>query len=122
MTQEERDNLLLEMQKDNKKRDELLLGMQNNLLEMQDKLEVIHANIGSLDERFGVLENKVDDLSGSVILMEKEHGDKIQLLLDIASDPYKDYNIIKERVDSHKSRLYEHDIRIRVLESKVGNS
>lgn len=147
MTQEKMGEILLEMKEKSVKTDELLLELKAKLdnhdkllsdmkakldnhdellLEMRSDIKNTNARIdgleNSMNARFEETNKELRRLSGSVARMEIEHGEKIQALFDIATVPLEKVYSMKDDVESHGKLLYEHDIKIRTLESKVNNS
>lgn len=115
MTEKERDNLLLELKADVKRHDAKFEEMNETLINLQ-------ANVGTLNSEVADIKKEIRELSGSVARMEKVFGERIQAVLDVVMDPINKVYSIRDEVDAHEDRLFEHDIRIRALESKVSNS
>ncbi len=115
MTQEERDNLLLDMK-------EQLGNLEETVNTKISGLEdTMISRFKNIDERFEKVDQELRRLSQRIAVMEIEHGTKIQLLLETVSDPLNRIISIMDKVDSHDDSLYKHDIRIATLESKVNN-
>lgn len=93
--------------------------MEVRLEAMEDSLELMKASLGSMESQFVDIKKELRSLSARVTSMEKVHGEKLQAIFDIIKDPLEKAYAVREDVDSHENRLDEHDIRIRVLESKV---
>lgn len=137
MTEQERDELLLSlksdmqalrdevqgkqetMQNDLEKMQSKQETMQSNLETMQTNLEVMQASLGSMESQFSDIKKELRSISGSIASMEVLHGEKIQAIFDIIKEPLDKAYAVRAEVDSHENRLDEHDVRIRVLESKV---
>ena len=140
LTEEQRDNLLLKMDERLSKHDEMFIkisedmnsmkedmdnmkadikGIHENIDDMKEDIENIQANIGSLDKKTDKLQKEVRRMSGSIAVIENDHGGKIQMLLETTTQKTMDNTELNQMLDSHEKELYEHDIRIRVLESKA---
>ena len=119
MTQEERDNILLEL----KAGQEKLFEGYDELKEGQEKLfkgyEELKEGQKSLKDEVKNLKTTVDRIDQTVMRIEVEHGEKLQILFD--ADLYK-----REKFDSqghtlerHERILDKHSDEIYLLKSKV---
>ena len=133
MTQEERDNILLELKAGQEKLfkgyDELKEGQEklfkgyDELKAGQEKLfegyEELKEGQKSLKDEVKELKRTVDRIDQTVMRIEVEHGEKLQILFD--ADLYK-----REKFDSqghtlerHERILDKHSDEIYLLKSKV---
>lgn len=98
MTQEERDNLLLDLKKG---QEELFKG-QNELFKGQKELK-----------------EEVGKLSKTVAKIEVEHGQKLEMLFDAVTMHSEKFDSTEKRLNSHEDRLDRQDDKIFYLNSKV---
>jgi len=133
MTEKQRDNLLLDlknymndmkadmnsmkadmnsmkadmnsMKADNKKRDSILLSLKNDMNDVKADINSMKADISHI--------------SGRVAVIEHEHGEKIQALLDGEVAILDKLDLFEKRFESDEQDIENHSIRIRNLESKV---
>lgn len=98
MTQEERDQILMDLK-----------AGQENLSKGQEELFR------------GQEEMKIDlrNLSQTVAKIEVEHGEKIQILLDVVTSHSKKFDSIDERLESIETKIDRHSDEIYCLNSKV---
>ena len=105
MTQEERDNLLLDLKRGQEERDILLLDLKNG----QDKLFKGQEEI----------KKDLRSLSQTVAKMEVQHGDKLEIILDVVTSYPEKFDSIENRFDKHENRLDKHADKLYYLNSKV---
>ena len=86
--------------------------------EIIETQEIMQANIGMLNTQVGEVKKELKILSGRVAVIEVEQGEKIQALFNVITNPSQKVYSVREEIDLHEDRLDEHDVRIRVLESK----
>lgn len=98
MTQEERDQVLLDL----KKGQEKLLG-----------------RVGNLEDGLKNTNQELERLSQSVAKIEVDHGEKIQILLDVVTSHSKRFDSIDERLESIETKVDRHSDEIYYLNSKV---
>lgn len=112
MTQEERDQILMDL----KTGQEHLSKGQEELFKGQEEL------FRGQEELFkGQEEMKSDlrNLSQTVAKIEVEHGQKIQILLDVVTSHSKKFDSIDERLESIEAKIDRHSDEIYCLNSKV---
>lgn len=105
MTQEERDQILLDL----KNRQKELTKGQEELLGRAENLEY-----GLKDTN-----QELERLSQSVAKIEVQHGEKIQILLDVVTAHSKRFDSIDERLESIETKVDKHSDAIYYLNSKV---
>lgn len=105
MTQQERDQILLDLIKGQK---ELFKG-QKELFKGQEGL------IKGQEET----NHELRKLSQSVAKIEVEHGEKIQILLDVVTSHSKKFDSIDKRLESIERKIEIHSDQIYCLNSKV---
>ena len=127
------DKEVIEMLKDLKKgQDELFRG-QNELFKGQNERDKILNELQKGQEKlfkgqkqlFEIEENQQDmktemtKISQTVARIEVEHGEKLEILLDVVTGHTKQISSIKERVEKCEKRLDNHDDKFYVLNSAV---
>lgn len=112
MTQEERDQLLLDL----KTGQEKLFKGQDELFNGQKERDQI-----LLDLKTGQEEIKSDlrNLSQTVAKIEVDHGQKLEILLDVVTSQPKKFESIEKILDKHGNKLNKHADEIYYLNSKV---
>ena len=110
--QEERDKILLDLKKGQK---ELFKG-QKQLFEGQAKLI---NRVDKIEERQQNMDNKIDKISQSVAVIENDHGEKLQILLDVVTGHIKKFDSENKRIEKCEERLDDHDNKIYALNSAV---
>lgn len=112
MTQEERDQLLLDL----KTGQEKLFKGQDELFNGQKERDQI-----LLDLKTGQEEIKSDlrNLSQTVAKIEVDHGQKLEILLDVVTSQPKKFESIEKILDKHENKLNKHADEIYYLNSKV---
>lgn len=69
--------------------------------------------------KFNCLEKRVDSLENTVTKMEHEHGEKLAALCDNITVNNEKHEEFSERLDRIESKLFNHDIRVEILEERV---
>ena len=103
--QNERDNILNELKKG---QEELFKG-QEKLISRVDKIE----------ENQQDMKTEMTKISQTAARIEVEHGEKLEILLDVVTGHTKQISSIKERVEKCEKRLDNHDDKFYVLNSAV---
>lgn len=110
--QNERDNILNELKKG---QEELFKG-QKQLFEGQEKLI---SRVDKIEENQQEMKIEMTKISQTVARIEVEHGEKLEILLDVVTGHTKQISSIKERVEKCEKRLDNHDDKFYVLNSAV---
>ena len=128
LTELERDNILLDlqkrmdtvqdtmdtMQKDNMRRDDILDAMQKDNIRRDKILDALQKSVNELKQ-------ETRNISQSVAVIENDHGEKLQVLLDVYPEFYKKFASFAENFVSHDHRLDNLEARVYSLESKAAN-
>lgn len=85
--------------------------MGNAILKIRDSVTNLCKDVSDLKE-------ETRSISGSVAVIEKEHGEKIQALLDGHKSILSKLDSINERFIEDENRLDNHTFRINSLETK----
>ena len=110
--QNERDKILNELQKGQEK----LFKGQKQLFESQEKLI---SRVDKIEENQQDMKTEMTKISQTAARIEVEHGEKLEILLDVVTGHTKQISSIKERVEKCEKRLDNHDDKFYVLNSAV---
>ena len=110
--QNERDKILNELQKGQEK----LFKGQKQLFESQEKLI---SRVDKIEENQQDMKTEMTKISQTVARIEVEHGEKLEILLDVVTGHTKQISSIKESVEKCEKRLDNHDDKFYVLNSAV---
>lgn len=110
--QEERDKILNDL----KKGQEQLFKGQEELFKGQEKLI---SRVDKIEENQQDMKTEMTKISQTVARIEVEHGEKLEILLDVVTGHTKQISSIKERVEKCEKRLDNHDDKFYVLNSAV---
>lgn len=131
--QEERDKILNDLKKGQEKlfkgqeklfkgQEELFKG-QDELFKGQDELfkgqEKLISRVDKIEENQQDMKTEMTKISQTVARIEVEHGEKLEILLDVVTGHTKQISSIKERVEKCEKRLDNHDDKFYVLNSAV---
>ena len=110
--QEERDKILMDLKQGqdelSKKQEELSKG-QNELFGGQKQL---------IEEQKEIKE-ELKRLSETVAKIEVEHGQKLEILLDVVTGQIKKFDSEEQKIEKCEKRLDKHDDQFYYLNSKV---
>ena len=110
------DNEIKEMILDLKKGQEKLFKGQDELFKGQEKLFKGQEELFKGQEK---LSKDLDNLSLWVARIEADHGEKLDILLDVVTGHTEKFTSVNERVEKCEKRLDNHDDKIYVLNSVV---
>ena len=117
------DKEVIEMLKDLKKgQDELFRGQNERdkiLNELQKGQEKLISRVDKIEENQQEMKTEMTKISQTVAKIEVEHGEKLEILLDVVTGHTKQISSIKERVEKCEKRLDNHDDKFYVLNSAV---
>ena len=135
MAQNEKDQVLLYLQKIVNQFDTIqekvsqidsIQEKVNQIDSIQEKVSQIDAirekvnQIDSMQQDIKELNQETRKISQSVAVLEHEHGEKIQALLDGQIGILEKLDLFESTLNSHNSSLDNHSDRIWNLESKLG--
>ena len=117
------DKEVIEMLKDLKKgQDELFRG-QNELFKGQKQLfegqEKLISRVDKIEENQQEMKTEMTKISQTVARIEVEHGEKLDILLDVVTGHTEKFNSVNKRVEKCEKRLDNHDDKFYVLNSAV---
>ena len=110
-----------------KERDELLINMANDMKNVKNDMNNVKSD---MKERDVILQNIVNEikeikeeqrnLSRTVAKIEVEHGEKLQILLDVVTAHEEKHKEFERRFEEHEKILSDHDDEIYYLKEKIG--
>lgn len=92
---------------------ELLLQILENTKQLNARLDNIEKTYDERFENFGERLTKIENI---VTRMEKEHGEKLQVLFDYFVDQDEKHKDINLKIDNLEEKSNNHDTRIFALE------
>ena len=98
---------------------EMLLDLkkgQEKLFEDQEERDKILFDLKKGQEK---LFKEIDKLNLTVARIEADHGEKLDILLDVVTGHTEKFTSVNERVEKCEKRLDNHDDKIYVLNSVV---
>ena len=124
------DKEIMEMLKDLKNGQEKLFKGQEELFKGQSKLfkgqeesdKILNDLKKGQDELFKgqqEMKNEITKISQTVARIEVEHGEKLEILLDVVTGHTKQINSVNARVEKCEKRLDNHDDKFYALNSVV---
>ena len=119
MTQQERDQILLDLKKGQdelSKGQEEILGRVENLEKGQEE---ILGRVENLENEQEEMKSDLRSLSQTVAKIEIEHGEKLGALLDGVASHNERFESIEKILDKHENKLDRHSDEIHYLNSKV---
>ena len=91
--------------------------------ELGQKQEETTKRLDELDKKQQNMEKnlleKIDQVSLAVARIEVEHGEKLDILLDVVTGHTEKFNSVNKRVEKCEKRLDNHDDKIYALNSAV---
>lgn len=94
-------------------KDELKSDMNSMRDELKGDMNSMHAelkgDISSINKRLQSLEN-------ICTVMQKEHGEKLDLLLDYASANIEKHEEYDKKMEHFDNKLFDHDVRLGIIE------
>lgn len=131
--QEERDRILNDLKKGQeelfKGQSELFKGQselfkgQSELFKGQSELfkgqEKLISRVDKIEENQQEMKTEITKISQTVARIEVEHGEKLEILLDVVTGHTKQINSVNARVEKCEKRLDNHDDKFYALNSVV---
>lgn len=102
MTQEERDNILLELVSEVKGLGTAVRNLETKVGNLETEVTELKTTVKNLETEVTGLKTTVDRIDQTVMRIEVEHGEKLQILFD--ADLYK-----REKFDSQGHTLERHE-------------
>ena len=132
MTEKQRDELLLNMSSQMEKHDKLLVNMSSQiekhdklLVNMSSQIKEQNEHLKKHDDLFEKVFDEIKEvkeeqrnLSRTVAKIEVEHGEKLQILLDVATGQEQKNKEFEKRFEDNERILQRHSDKIYYLELK----
>lgn len=87
-------------------------SIDSTLIEHGKKFSIIDKKLINMD-------NTLNTIKKSTLLMEHDHGEKIQSLLDQYFTNHENYILLNSKVDDLKNTVDLHTLQIEILENKI---
>lgn len=83
---------------------------------IDNHLSKINSHLAHVDSRLDGHDAQFISLGNALTKMEYEHGEKLAFLCDYVKINNEQHKKFEEKLDEISSKIYDHDIRIEVLE------
>ena len=127
MTDKERDELLINMandmknvKNDMKERDVILQKLSDDMKERDVILQKLSNDMNNMKNEMKEIKEEQRNLSRTVAKIEVEHGEKLQILLDVVTGQEEKNKEFERRFEEHEKILSDHDDEIYYLKEKIG--
>ena len=134
MTDKERDELLINMandmknvkndmnnvKNDMKERDVILQKLSDDMKERDVILQKLSNDMNDMKNEMKEIKEEQRNLSRTVAKIEVEHGEKLQILLDVVTGQEEKNKEFERRFEEHEKILSDHDDEIFYLKEKIG--
>lgn len=87
--------------------------------EMNSFKDDIYNKFDSFGKELCDVKNRLQNLENAVTVIEKEHGEKLDLLLDYASGNIQKHGEYDKNFKKIDSKLFDHDVRIAIVQDFV---
>ena len=119
MTDKERDELLINMANDMKKRDELLINMANDVKNLKNDMKNVKNDMNNVKSDIKEIKKEQRSLNRAVAKIEVEHGEKLQILLDVVTGQEEKNEEFERRFEEDEKILDRHSDQIYYLQLKA---
>ena len=116
----ERDIILQKLSDDMKERDKLLINMANDMKNVKNDMNNVKNDMNNMKNEMKEIKEEQRNLSRTVAKIEVEHGEKLQILLDVVTGQEEKNKEFERRFEEHEKILSEHDDEIYYLKEKIG--
>ena len=82
---------------------------------MEEVLKLILDKLNSMDSDIKDVKGELKDLKKHVLIIENDHGKKLDSLFDGYKQVYEKVSTVEEKVDSLSSKVEKQDVEIRVI-------
>ena len=123
-----------EQKKTNKKIDNMekqIGGLQGQVGNLESKFDGLQGQVNGLQEQVNEMQTSVNEipgikeelreLSGRVAVIEKEHGEKLQILLDVVTGNSEKNKELEKRIEKDERIINKHSDEIYYLQKEVQN-
>ena len=120
MTDKERDELLINMANDMKNVKNDMNNVKNDMKERDVILQKLSNDMNDMKNEMKEIKEEQRNLSRTVAKIEVEHGEKLQILLDVVTAHEEKHKEFERRFEEHEKILSDHDDEIFYLKEKIG--
>ena len=92
-------------------------GLQGQVIKLQEQVSEMQASVNEIPE----IKEELKTLSGRVAVIEKEHGDKLQILLDVVTGNSQKNKELEKRIEKDEKIINRHSDEIYYLKKEVQN-
>ena len=92
-------------------------GLQGKVIKLQEQVSEMQASVNEIPE----IKEELRTLSGRVAVIEKEHGDKLQILLDVVTGNSEKNKELEKRIEKDEKIINRHSDEIYYLKKEVQN-
>lgn len=114
---------LMELKRDFKDLKEDVAELKERIAKLEERVAKLEERVAKLEERVTKLEERMTSLERSVLLIETEHGEKINALFDAMKTNEDAHKRIEKAIENLKSEiqgtLFNHEKRISKLEGNL---
>ncbi len=114
-----RDELLINMANDVKKRDELLINMANDVKNLKNDMKNVKNDMNNVKSDIKEIKKEQRSLNRAVAKIEVEHGEKLQILLDVVTGQEEKNEEFERRFEEDEKILDRHSDQIYYLQLKA---
>lgn len=91
-----------------------------DMANFKDEIRTDMANFkDEINTKFDNLAIELQSIKNTVTIIEKEHGEKLAILLDYASSNIEKHEVYDKKFEVTESKLFEHDVRIAVIKDYI---
>ena len=119
MTETQRDELLLNMSNQMKKHDELLINISKHMKEQDEHMKKHDDLFEKVFSEIKEVKEEQRNLSRTVAKIEVEHGEKLQILLDVVTGQEQKNKEFEKRFEDNERILDRHSDEIYYLKLKA---
>ena len=116
----ERDVILQKLSDDMKERDVILQKLSDDMKERDVILQKLSNDMNNMKNEMKEIKEEQRNLSRTVAKIEVEHGEKLQILLDVVTGQEEKNKEFERRFEEHEKILSDHDDEIYYLKEKIG--
>ena len=115
----ERDVILQKLSDDMKERDKLLINMANDMNKMKNDMNKMKNDMNNMQNEMKEIKEEQRNLSRTVAKIEVEHGEKLQILLDVVTGQEEKNKEFERRFEEDEKILDRHSDQIYYLQLKA---
>ena len=116
----ERDVILQKLSDDMKERDVILQKLSDDMKERDVILQKLSNDMNNMKNEMKEIKEEQRNLSRTVAKIEVEHGEKLQILLDVVTGQEEKNKEFEKRFEEDEKILSDHDDEIYYLKEKIG--